>query len=334
MGHSDAQTSTPVRNINLGIIIALGLVYVIWGSTYLGIRFADETLPPLLMGGVRFLIAGTIMYTWGRLSGAPNPTWSEWRSTGVVGLALLAGGNGTVIVVEQHVPSGIAALLVALVPLWTIVLLWLRRSGSRPTLRTAVGVALGLVGVGLLALHGGGSAGGGVNPLAFLLIFSSGVWAWGSLYGQRATLPKSPIMATGVEMLVGGAALMLLALVTGEPGQLAGHTVSTKSLLALGYLIVFGSIIAYTAYTWLLRKAAPSLISTYAYVNPVVAVFLGWALAGEKVTFWTLVSSAIIISSVVLITLPKRKPAATSSDMPKGAPAIAPGESYAGAKHG
>lgn len=334
MAHSEARSDKPIRTINLGIIIALGLVYIIWGSTYLGIRFADETLPPLLMGGVRFLIAGAIMYIWGRVSGAPNPTWREWRSTGVVGLALLAGGNGTVIVVEQHVPSGIAALLVALVPLWTIVLLWMRRSGSRPTLRTAVGVALGLVGVGLLALHGGGANGGGINPLAFFLVLSSGVWAWGSLYAQRANLPTSPVMATAVEMLVGGAALMLAAGVTGEPAQLAGHTVSTKSLLALGYLIVFGSIVAYTAYTWLLRKASPSLISTYAYVNPVVAVFLGWALAGETVTIWTFISSAIIISSVVLITLPKRKPAVASPSLPTASPMVAPGESYAGVKRG
>ena len=323
-GHSGS--SQLGQKITLGIMIALGLVYVIWGSTYLAIRFADETLPPLLMGGVRFLIAGALVYIWCRATGVPNPTWRQWKSTGLVGLCLLAGGNGTVIVVEQKVPSGVAALLVALMPLWTVILLWLRRSGARPTLRTMAGVMLGLVGVALLALHGGSSAGQAINPLAFTLVLSSGVWAWGSLYAQRAELPASPLMATAVEMLVGGVALAALAVVTGEPGMLIGRTVSVKSLLSLGYLIIFGSIVAYTAYTWLLRKASPSLISTYAYVNPIVAVLLGWAFAGEQVTVWTLISAGIIVASVVLITLPKRNRAPIS---PNRAPEVAPSDSLA-----
>ena len=305
-------------NARLGVIIALGLVYVIWGSTYLGIRFADETLPPLLMGGARFLIAGALVYAWCRARGVPNPTWRQWRSAGLVGLCLLAGGNGTVIVVEQRVPSSIAALLVALVPMWTVVLLWLRRSGAHPTLRTTLGVALGLAGVAFLAFHGGAN-GAGVNPMALFLILSSGVWAWGSLYAQKAELPTSPLMSTAVEMLVGGAALMALALATGAPQTLAGHAVSLKSLLALGYLIVFGSIVAYTAYTFLLKAAAPALVSTYAYVNPLVAVLLGWAFAGESVTVWTLISAAIIVCSVVLITLPNRRRLARTSAAPASA---------------
>lgn len=308
MATSSVQSKavTPAKTITLGVLIALGLVYVIWGSTYLAIRFADQSIPPLLMGGVRFLIAGTLLFAWCRVRGVPMPRWREWRSAGIVGLALLGGGNGTVIVVEQKVPSGIAALLVALVPLWMVVLQWMRRSSERPTFRRLSGVALGLVGVGLLAAHGGGTGGQGVNPMALLLVISSGVWAWGTLYAQRATLPSSPLMSTAVEMLVGGVALSLAALIAGEPATLMSHTVTLKSALALGYLIVFGSIIAYTAYTFLLRMASPALVSTYAYVNPLVAVLLGWALAGESVTIWTLISSAIIVSSVVLITLPRR----------------------------
>ncbi len=309
MADSSARLATlrQGQNLGLGIVIALGLVYLIWGSTYLGIRFADETVPPLLMGGVRFLIAGGLLYIWCRARGIPNPTWRQWKSTGVVGLCLLAGGNGTVIVVEQHVPSGIAALFVALVPLWTVVLLWLRRTGARPTVRTMAGVALGLVGVGLLALHGGGAGGQGINPLAFFLILSTALWAWGSIYAQRAEMPTSPLMATAIEMLVGSAALLIGATATGEPWALVGHTISLKSLLSVGYLIVFGSIVAYTCYTWLLRRAPAALVSTYAYVNPLVAVLLGWAFAGEVVTQWTLISSAIIVCSVVLITLPGRR---------------------------
>lgn len=327
---------TPARpNEKLGIIISLGLVYIIWGSTYLGIRFADESLPPFLMGGVRFVIAGTLLYVWSRASGAPNPTRRQWTSAGIVGLCLLAGGNGTVIWVEgQHVASGIAALFVALVPLWTVILLWLRRSGARPTLRTLVGVLLGLAGVGLLALHGGGAGGQGINPLALLLILSSGIWAGGSLYAQRAELPSSPLMSTSVEMLVGGVALLVMALVSGEPAALVTHHVSTKSLLALGYLIVFGSIVAYTAYTWLLKHASASLVSTYAYVNPVVAVALGWALAGESVTQWTLISAAIIICSVVLITLPKRRAARRLPSSTGSQASVAPDEPLAAIERG
>lgn len=297
------------RNAALGIAITLGLVYLIWGSTYLGIRFADETLPPFLMGGTRFLIAGSLMYIWCRLRGMPNPTWRQWRSAGIVGLCLLVGGNGTVIYVETQAPSSIVALLVALVPLWTVVLLWLRRGGQRPTARTVVGVTLGLVGVGLLVLHGGGASGQVVNPLVLLLILSTGAWAYGSLYAQGAQLPPSPLMSTAVEALVGGAALSIVAVATGEPWTMAWHAVSMKSLLALGYLIIFGSIVAYTSYTWLLKHAPPALVSTYAYVNPVVAVILGWAFDNEAVTLWTLISATIIVASVVLITLPMRRSA-------------------------
>ncbi|HEY7975191.1 MAG TPA: drug/metabolite exporter YedA, partial [Ktedonobacterales bacterium] len=310
MASSSAQPASATRSARgqhatLGIALALGLVYLIWGSTYLGIRFADETLPPLLMGGVRFLIAGGLLYLWCRARGIANPNWRQWKSAGLVGLCLLTGGNGMVIVVEQKVPSGIAALLVALVPLWTVVLMWLRRSGSRPSARTLAGVGLGLVGVAVLVSRGGGAGGQAINPMAFLLIFSTGLWAWGSLYAQRAELPASPLMSTAVEMLVGSVALLLLAGVTGEPGQLANHAISLKSLEALGYLIVFGSIVAYTSYTWLLKNASPALVSTYAYVNPLVAVLLGWRFDNDAVTIWTLIASAVIVCSVVLITLPK-----------------------------
>ena len=294
------------KNATLLIAITLGLVYLIWGSTYLGIHFADETLPPFLMGGVRFLVAGVLLYVWCLARGIPNPSWRQWRSAGIVGLCLLVGGNGTVIYVETQAPSSIVALLVALVPLWTVVLLWLRRGGQRPTARTVIGVTLGLVGVGLLVLHGGGAGGQSVNPLVLLLILSTGLWAYGSLYAQRAHLPASPLMTTAVESLVGGAVLSIMSVATGEPWALAGHSVSLKSLLALGYLIVFGSIVAYTAYGWLLKHAPPALVSTYAYVNPVVAVALGWAFDNEAITIWTLIAAAVIVSSVVLITLPRR----------------------------
>lgn len=295
------------RKLKLGVVVALGLVYLIWGSTYLGISIADESIPPLLMAGVRFVIAGVALYAGCRLAGVPNPTRRQWFSGAVVGACLLAGGNGTVVVVEQYVPSGITALLVALVPMWTVVLLWMRRNGTRPALRTLVGVVIGLVGVGLLVLHGGGAGGQFLNPLALLLILSTGSWAWGSLYAQRSDLPASPLMSTAVEMLTGGVVLLGMAAVTGEPARIAAMTITARSIYALGYLIVFGSLVAYSAFTWLLKNASASLISTYAYVNPMVAVILGSLLNHEAMSVWTVASAAIIVAAVVLITLPKRR---------------------------
>lgn len=283
------------------------MVYVIWGSTYLTIKFADETLPPFLMAGVRFLIAGALLYVCVRATGAARPTFKQWRGAGIVGILLLAGGNGTVTYVEQQgVASGVAALLVALVPIWMVALGWLALRGARPSGRTLMGLGLGLVGVALLSLHGGGAGGSALNPTAFLLVLSSGVWAYGSLLAKRVDMPASPLMTTAVEMLVGGAALLVMALVSGEPATLSLHTVSMRSLLSLGYLIIFGSIAAYTAYTWLLREASPALVSTYAYVNPVVAVLLGWAFDNEQLTGWTVLAAGVIVAGVVLITLPSR----------------------------
>lgn len=297
------------RKLKLGVVIALGLVYIIWGSTYLGISIADESMPPLLMAGVRFVIAGVALYLGCRIAGVPNPTPRQWFSAGVVGICLLVGGNGTVVVVEQYVPSGVTALLVALVPMWTVVLLWMRRNGTRPTMRTLVGVIIGLFGVGLLVLHGGGAGGHFLNPLALLLILSTGAWAWGSLYAQRSELPASPLMSTAVEMLTGGVALLGMAVVSGEPGMLAHRTITLRSIYALTYLIIFGSLVAYTAFTWLLKNTSASLVSTYAYVNPVVAVILGSLLNHEAMSIWSIASAAIIVAAVVLITLPKRRKA-------------------------
>ncbi len=297
------------RKLQLGVVIALGLVYLIWGSTYLGISIADESMPPLLMAGVRFVIAGVVLYLGCRVAGVPNPPRRQWLSAGIVGVCLLVGGNGTVVVVEQYVPSGVTALLVALVPMWTVVLLWMRRNGTRPTMRTLVGVVIGLVGVGLLVLHGGGAGGHFLNPLALLLILSTGAWAWGSLYAQRSELPTSPLMSTAVEMLAGGVVLLGMAVVSGEPAMLAHRTITLRSIYALSYLIVFGSLVAYTAFTWLLKNTSASLVSTYAYVNPVVAVILGSLLNHEAMSVWTIASAAIIVTAVVLITLPKRRSA-------------------------
>ncbi|HSK76560.1 MAG TPA: EamA family transporter [Thermoanaerobaculia bacterium] len=285
----------------LKVALALAAVYVIWGSTYLAILFAIETIPPFLMAGARYLTAGTVLYLWARFRGAPRPSLVHWRSALIVGAFLLLVGNGGVVWAEQYVESGLAALLISTEPLWIVLLVWLRPGGKKPGLRVIAGLVLGFLGLMLLVRPGSG--GGDVNLLgAGVLVLASLSWAWGSLWGQRAKLPESPLLTTGMQMLAGGALLFLASLVTGEPGRFELAQVSMKSVLALGYLVVFGAIVAFTAYVWLMRVASPVLVSTYAYVNPVVAVLLGWAFASEPLTAGTLVAAAVILTGVALIT--------------------------------
>lgn len=290
-----------------GIQVAAALlaVYIIWGSTYLAIRFAIETLPPLLMAGVRFLLAGLLLYGWVRLRGGARPKLLHWRTAAVLGGLLLVGGNGGVVWAEQFVPSGLTALLVSMAPIWMALLDWLRPGGQRPRIMVAIGLALGLGGVALLVAAGSAqSSGSGSLQIGGLLLVvaASFSWALGSLYAQHAPSPTSPLLGTAMEMLAGGALLMVIALATGELGQLHPDAISVRSLAALGYLVIFGSLVGFSCYVWLLRNTALSLASTYAYVNPMVAVFLGWALAGEQLSSLTFVAAAIILASVVLIT--------------------------------
>ena len=314
------QTTEQVGGVTqLQVVVALGVVYAVWGSTYLFIRIAIETLPPFLMAGVRFLIAGALLYGWSRLRGGARPTGVQWRAAAIVGILLLAMGNGTVVWVEQQVPSGVAALLVGLVPAWIVLLDWVRPGGSRPALLVMGGVVLGFAGVLLLVTHGGATQGQGISPVAGFIVLSSLAWAAGSLYARRAPLPAAPLIGTAVEMLAGGAVLIVAGVLTGEPARLDTRHISLVSVLALVYLVIFGSLIAYTAYTWLLRSVRPAIASTYAYVNPVVAVLLGWAFAGEAVSGWTFLAAAVIVSAVVLITSHPHAPVASE---PLAAPAL------------
>ena len=290
------------------LVAAFAAVYIIWGSTYLAIRFAIETLPPLLMAGVRFLIAGGALYLWVRWRGTGRPEPRHWLGATVVGGLLLLGGNGGVVWAEQTVPSGLAALMVATVPLWMVLIDWWRPGGTQPARIVLLGLVFGLVGMVLLvdleetrsgAVHGVG---------ALVLILASLSWATGSLYSRRANLPRSPFLATAMEMVMGGVLLTAAGLARGELGSFDPARVSGRSVAAVVYLIIFGSIIAFTAYIWLLRVVPPAKAGTYAYVNPVVAVALGWALAGEAVTWRTVIAAAIIILAVVLITSHRSRP--------------------------
>jgi drug/metabolite transporter (DMT)-like permease len=285
------------------LLAAFGALYVIWGSTYLAIRFAIETLPPLLMASARFLITGALLYAWARIRGAPRPTRAQWWSAGVVGGLLFVAGNGSVVVSEQWVASGLVALLVASVPLWMVVVDWAWGSGSRPTPRAASGLLLGFAGVAFLAGGTGTGVQGGRALLGSgLVVFGSMAWAAGSIYARHADVPARPRLWVGMQMLAGGVLLVPVAAVAGEMGRFHPAEVSFGSLLALAYLIVFGSLVAFSAYIWLLGVSTPARVGTYAYVNPVVALVLGWALADEPLTFRSLVAAAIIVGSVVLIT--------------------------------
>lgn len=280
---------------------ALAVVYVVWGSTYYFIRVAIDTMPPLLMGAVRFTVAGSLLYAVAVRAGDRRgdvPTLRHWRSAFIIGVALLTLGNGGVILGEQYIPTGITALLIATVPLFMALFAWLF-AGERMRPMTTAGIAVGLFGVVLLLRPG---ANGGASPTAMLILLIAPIcWASGSLYARRASLPARPLVATGMEMLCGGAVLFIAAAAHGELGQVHLNAVSVRSALALAYLVVFGSIIAFSAYVWLLRNASTPLVSTYAYVNPLVAVLLGWALLGEHITGQTLVAAALIVVAVAMI---------------------------------
>jgi len=276
------RESAPPRS---KLIAAFAAVYIIWGSTYLAIRFVLETMPPFSTAGVRFIISGAILYLWTRSRGEAAPTALHWRNTAIVGACLLLGGNGGVMWAEQYVPSGIAALLVAILPFWMVLLDWIRGGGRRPPGLVFAGLGLGLVGLGLLigpdALRGGGD----IDLLgAGVLILGSLSWAVGSVYTQRAPRPSSPSNGSGAQMFGGGMCLLAAGLVGGEAAQLDLARASTRSWLGFLYLVTFGSLIGFTAYAYLLAHTTAAKAATYAYVNPVVAVLLGWAFANEPVT--------------------------------------------------
>ncbi len=287
---------------SLQIVAAFAAVYVIWGSTYFAIALAIAAMPPFLMAGVRFLLAGGIVYVWLRLRGSARPTWAHWGSALVIGGLLLVGGNGGVVFAEQYIPSGLAALLIAIVPIYMALLDWLRPGGRRPTALVALGLVFGFAGIFLLI--GPDAIGGGASYFPWILIplFGALSWAIGSLYSRSAKLPAAPLMGTALEMLAGGALLLVLGLATGEAQRVNPDKFTVEALLAFGFLVVFGSIVAFSAYIWLLRTVSPARVSTYAYVNPVVALFLGSAFRGEPVTARTLVAAAVILAAVAIIT--------------------------------
>jgi drug/metabolite transporter (DMT)-like permease len=294
----------------LNIALGSATIYIIWGSTYLAIRYGVETIPPFMMAGIRFVIGGALFYAWARMQSGLRPTLRQWGVAALVGVLLIVGGNGLVTLAEKTVPSGLTALLVAMVPLWVVLVDWLRPRGTRPPVLAVAGVVLGLAGVAFL-----------INPTnvqgevqllgALAVVVASLSWALGSVYSRYADAPQAQSLAAGMQMLAGGVASLVLSFSVGEFSTFEFAAVTTQSLWALAYLTFVGSA-AFAVYIWLLRASTPAHVATYAYVNPIIALLLGAALAGEALSTRTLWCSVVILAAVVIIVTAKGRAARAS----------------------
>jgi drug/metabolite transporter (DMT)-like permease len=295
-----AAIAEPVRLPRL--LLSFAAIYFIWGSTYLAIRVALGGFSPFLLMALRSLTAGGLLYLWARRQGAEAPGDRQWRGAVVCGALLFLVGHGGLAWGQQRVASGMAALLLTTEPFWIALLGWKFAGEGRPTGRALAGLVVGLLGLGLLLgpgkLHGEGV----MDPLGVMVILvASCSWACGALYSRSAGLPRSPTLSAGMQLLAGGFGLLLVALATGEVNEMGQATVAPVAVGALAYLIVFGSVLTFSSYIWLLRVVSPTRVATHTFVNPVVAVLLGWALLNEPLTATTVVASAVIVAGVALV---------------------------------
>jgi drug/metabolite transporter (DMT)-like permease len=295
--------------------LAFAAVYILWGSTYIGIRIAIESFPPLAMAAIRHSLVGLILYPILRIKTGIRPTAANWWTAAVTGVSLLCITNGGLSWAEQRVPSGIAALLVATISLWLVILDWLRPRGTRPGPRVFAGLILGFLGLALLV---GPANLGGARRIDLVgtgvLLIGAFIWAGASLYSKQRVMPESPLLVVAMQSLAGGAGLWIAAAFSGELRALHFAAISGRSWMALIYLIVFGSGIGFTAYLYILKNSTASKVATYAFVNPVVALFLGWMLAGETITTRTAISAAVILTAVILVISAPRVGAAKGQD--------------------
>jgi len=326
MRQARPDQAAPEWQIWLGLLI----VYIVWGSTYLAIRVVVGTMPPLLSAGVRFVIAAAILFAYVALRHGISSlklSRSEWLGVGFVGLALLLGGNGLVMLGERDVPSGLAALIVAVIPLYVVLLRFIFR--ERVAVATVLGVLIGFAGVAVLIVPRGIDGSVAIGGMLLLLLAPLS-WSIGTYFSKRVDLPGDYLVSTGAQMLVGGAALLVVGLLVGEAGLVKPETFSMDSLLALAYLIVFGSVIAYTAYTWLLQHAPVSRVATYAFVNPVVAIILGTVLINEEINATMIIGAAMIVVAVAIVVrtesqTPKPDAEEEAATTPAAAEAGSPG---------
>jgi len=305
-------------NLKYKIILGFAAIYLLWGSTYLAIRIGVETIPPFLLVGLRCLTASLIFFAWGKIAKAPAPKLKHWIAASIAGILMLVGGTGFVTWAEKTVPSGVASLLVSIMPFWIVLFDWLRPGGKHPSKIVVLGLILGFIGVTAL-----------INPTdiggfaeidyfgAMLLVFATIFWAGGSIYSRYTDMPDSKIVSLGIQLFSGGLFVMIISFFGGEMTSLDWYAISMDSILALIYLIIFGSA-GYAAYVWLLKVVEPSKVATYAYVNPVIALFLGHILVNEAITLWTISCSVLILGAVIIIVTSRKEiaPQDISTDVP------------------
>jgi drug/metabolite transporter (DMT)-like permease len=302
------ETAAHTKASKTQIILGFATIYLVWSSTYLAIRFVVETIPPFMSAGVRFFLGGMMFYAWAKYRGAESPQKKHWLPAALIGLGLIVGGNGGVSWAEQIVPSGLTALLVAIVPLWIVLADWIRPGGAKPSGVTTLGLAIGFAGMLLLINPFNVSTGREIEPLgALVLVFATMSWATGSIYSRHAPSPKSQILGVGMQMLVGGAVLLVISAVSGEFNGFSIAQVSLESLVGFVFLTTIGSF-AFGVYIWLLKASTPAKVATYAYVNPVLALVLGTVFASEPFTLWTFGCSLVIVTAVIIIVSSRKAP--------------------------
>jgi len=304
LSHADP---TPARG---ALILAFAAIYIIWGSTYLGIRIAIESMPPFLMAAARFLLAGGVLLAFLKFRGAQWPTARQWWINSVIGTFLLLGGNGLVAWAEQFVPSGITAVLIGISPLFFVLTEWAWPGGSRPTATTMVALLLGFGGVAWLAAPWEDSVNGGLHAGGLIAILCACIsWSFGSIYSRHAKHGLDPFLASALQMLGGGVALTVAAGLHGDFARYDFATITARAWWAFAYLVAIGSLVGFSTFVWLMKHSTPARVSTYAYVNPVVAVFLGWLILSEPITTRTLIASGVIVAAVAIITTEKSRAA-------------------------
>jgi drug/metabolite transporter (DMT)-like permease len=310
------------RPSTTAFVVAFASIYIIWGSTYLGIRVAVETIPPFFMGAGRFLLAGSLLMLLVRGRGAPKPTARQWRDNAIIGTFLLLGGNGFVSWAEQTLNSGFTALIIGIQPVFMVLTEWAWRGGVRPTKTTFIGLLLGFAGVAYLAAPWENAATTNVNlPAVLLVLLACTSWAFGSIRSRHVKNPAPPFLASSMQMLGGSAALFVGGVIHGEFSTFNFSAISAHSIGAFFYLALVGSLVGFSTFVWLMKHTTPARVSTYAYVNPVVAVFLGWLILDEPITPRTLLAAAIIIAAVVIVTTQKsRMPATPAEPLPPRTP--------------
>lgn len=295
--------------LDMRVLGAYGAIYFLWGANFLAVRYAVAGLPPLLTIAVRSLIAGAILFAWASQSGA-RPHAQDWRAAAIGGLCFFGLCHGTLAWAAQYVPSGLSAVILALIPAWVALLSWIRPGGARPSGLTAIGLLLSFAGVVALVLPDIAASGASPSALAAALLVGAALaWAVGTVYSSSVATGVAPIPMAGMQLICGGAMVLVVSLLAGEASRLDIAAIDARSWLALAYLILIGSLVSFSAYVWLLRVSSPARVATYAYVNPVVAVALGWAVAGEQFTLWHLATSLAIVAGVVLIITARQRPA-------------------------